>query len=80
MSFLVAEPKLVTAAATRVVYGRDGSVKKGKGNADQVGQSQYLLVSKVEIKPMGSVVMPAETASTQVYEAMAAAVMRQAQR
>lgn len=73
--------KLVEAAATRLSYGRDGKVKKGRGNAKTVGRTHYLLVSKVEIKPMGDGVKPDDGAARgAVTGKMADAVRRQIDR
>lgn len=73
--------KLVEAAATRISYGKDGSVKKGRGNANRVGKTHYLIVWQVTIKPMGAAVKPDPgTANAAVMAKMNEAVGRQVTR
>jgi len=62
--------KLVEARATRISYGRDGGVKKGRGNDKTAGTAHYLLVTKAQIPAMGAAaVMPEEAAAREAVAA-----------
>jgi len=73
--------KLVEARATRISYGRDGSVRKGRENVKTAGTTHYLLVSKSEIPAMGDAVRPERTAAEAAVTAkMGEALAREIER
>lgn len=73
--------KLVEARATRISYGRDGSVRKGRENVKTAGTTHYLLVSKSEIPAMGDAVRPERTAAeASVTAKMVEALAREIER
>jgi len=73
--------KLVEARATRISYGRDGSVRKGRENVKTAGTTHYLLVSKSEIPAMGDAVRPERTAAEAAVTAkMVEALAREIER
>ena len=73
--------KLVEARATRISYGRDGSVRKGRENVKTAGTTHYLLVSKSEIPAMGEAVLPERTAAESAVAAkMGEALAREIER